>query len=117
MLEFCSQDARGHKTFKYSNQLTKLAHREQVAMWVELDDVYDFNDDLATAILSNTRRYSSILSDVVFELLPTFVQREVISKDTLDVYIEHRLMMERRLRQPNEHRDARNKFPPELMKR
>lgn len=94
-----------------------MAHREQVAMWVELDDVHNFDEELAVAISSNTRRYSNMLSDVVFDILPTFVQREVMAKDALDVYIEHRVMMERRLRQPNEHRDPRNKFPPELMKR
>lgn len=116
-MEYCIQDGQGNKNFKYANQLTKVAHREQTAMWVELDDVNDFNDELAEAILNNTRRYTTILSDIVFEVLPTFVQHEVIAKDALDVYIEHRLMMERRLRQPNEHREARNKFPPELIKR
>lgn len=116
-MEFCIQDAQGNKNFKYSNQLTKLAHREQVAMWVELDDVNDFNEDLAKAIISNTRRYSNMLADIVFEILPTFVQREIIAKDALDIYIEHRLMMDRSLRHPNEHRDPRNKFPPELMRR
>ncbi|KAJ8971894.1 hypothetical protein NQ314_000507, partial [Rhamnusium bicolor] len=55
--------------------------------------------------------------DIVFEILPSFVQRGVIAKDALDVYIEHRVMMENRIRQPNEQRDARNKFPPELMRR
>ncbi|CAG9835322.1 unnamed protein product [Diabrotica balteata] len=117
LMEYCIQDVSGSKNFKYSNQLTKLAHREQVGMWVELDDVNDFDDDLARAIQSNTRRYSTILGDIVFDLLPTFVQKDVIAKDALDVYIEHRLMMENRLRQPNEHREARNKFPPELMRR
>ncbi|XP_072389053.1 DNA replication licensing factor Mcm7 [Diabrotica undecimpunctata] len=117
LMEYCIQDVSGSKNFKYSNQLTKLAHREQVGMWIELDDVNDFDDDLARAIQSNTRRYSTILGDIVFDLLPTFVQKDVIAKDALDVYIEHRLMMENRLRQPNEHREARNKFPPELMRR
>lgn len=116
-MEFCITDLQGSKNFKYSNQLTKLAHREQVAMWVELDDVNDFDDELADAILSNTRRYCNLLSDIVFDVLPTFIRKEVIAKDALDVYIEHRLMMERRLRQPNEHRDSRNRFPPELMRR
>ncbi|XP_028155509.1 DNA replication licensing factor Mcm7 [Diabrotica virgifera virgifera] len=117
LMEYCVQDVSGVKIFKYSNQLTKLAHREQVAMWIELDDVNDFDDDLARAIQANTRRYSTILGDIVFDLLPTFVQKDVIAKDALDVYIEHRLMMENRLRQPNEHREARNKFPSELMRR
>ncbi|XP_049822824.1 DNA replication licensing factor Mcm7 [Aethina tumida] len=116
-MEFCVQDEDGTKNFKYSNQLTKLAHREQVALYVELDDVNEFDDDLADAIIQNTRRYTNIASDVVYEILPTFVQKDVVAKDALDVYIEHRLMMEQRLRQTNEQRDPRNKFPQELMRR
>lgn len=45
------------------------------------------------------------------------MENEVIHKDALDIFIEHRLMMEQRLRNPNEHRDPRNKFPAELMRR
>ncbi|CAG9863144.1 unnamed protein product [Phyllotreta striolata] len=117
LMEYCVQDTSGSKHFKYSNQLTKLAHREQVGMWIELDDVNDFDDDLAKAIQLNARRYNTLLADIVHELLPTFVQKDVTAKDALDLYIEHRLMMENRLTQPNEHREARNKFPPELMRR
>ena len=43
---------------------------------------------------------------------------QVSYKDALDVYIEHRLMMEQRNHQdPSEHRDWRNKYPSELMRR
>jgi len=45
---------------------------------------------------------------------------QVVSKDSLDVYIEHRLMMEQRLHRDNNTdvtRDPRNQFPPELMRR
>jgi len=44
---------------------------------------------------------------------------KVVSKDALDVYIEHRLMMEQRLHRDAEEvtRDPHNKFPPELMRR
>ncbi|XP_066144848.1 DNA replication licensing factor Mcm7 [Euwallacea fornicatus] len=117
LTEYCVQDTHGNKNFKYSNQLTKLAHREQTSMHVELDDLSDFNDELANDVINNTRRYILLLSDIVYELLPTFIQGEVAAKDALDVYIEHRLMMEQRTRQPNEQRDPRNHFPPELMKR
>lgn len=86
-------------------------------MYIELDDIHEQDGDLAQAIINNTRRYVNLVSDIVFDLLPTFVEREVVAKDALDVYIEHRLMMEQRLRQQNETRDARNKFPPELLRR
>lgn len=116
-MEYCIQDERGNKNFKYSNQLTKLAHRDQVSMCIELDDVSDFNDDLAIAMKTNTRRYVNLVSDIVFEMLPTFVQKDVVAKDALDVYIEHRLMMQSRIRQPHEANDARTKFPQELIRR
>jgi DNA replication licensing factor MCM7 len=82
-----------------------------------LDDVTEFNDSLAEAILENARRYTTIFSDVIAELLPTYKEREVTAKDALDVYIEHRLLMESRTRHQMEQRDPRNQFPPELMKR
>ena len=43
--------------------------------------------------------------------------RQVAARDALDVYIEHRMLMEERLRQPGESRDPRNKYPAELMRR
>lgn len=48
----------------------------------------------------------------VCELCP-----QVVAKDSLDVYIEHRLMMEQRVRDPADTRDPRNQYPPELMRR
>ena len=44
---------------------------------------------------------------------------QVIHKDSLDVYIEHRLLMEQRMRGPNapEPQDAMNQFPADLMRR
>lgn len=42
---------------------------------------------------------------------------QVVAKDSLDVYIEHRLMMEQRGRDPADTRDPRNQYPPELIRR
>lgn len=67
--------------------------------------------------MQNTRRYSNMFSEVILELLPQYKERNVVAKDSLDVYIEHRLLMESRTRNPNDPRSARNHFPPELMKR
>lgn len=85
-------------------------------MYIELDDVYDFNEDLALAIISNTRRYVNIAGDVIADLLPTFKEHDVMAKDALDVYIEHRLLMESRLHQ-NDPKKEQNKFPSELIRR
>ncbi|XP_046821339.1 DNA replication licensing factor Mcm7 [Vespa crabro] len=110
-------DKTGDKTFKYRQQLTKLAHREQIALIIELDDIQEFDDELAAAIANNTRRYINLLLELVQEILPEFKEKPVPPKDALDVYIEHRLLMEARNRHPGDQRDPRNKYAPELMRR
>lgn len=117
--EFFTDDHSGIKNFKYFHQLTKLAHREQTALNIHLDDIAEFDNELADAIIGNARRYTILASDVVFELLPKFVQHDVVAKDALDVFIEHRRMIEQRGRNPNDtnNKPAQNKFPPELMRR
>lgn len=117
MSEFCVTDDDGNKTFKYAAQLTRLAHREQVGIIIDLDDLADYNESLAEAIQQNTRRFVQFFANVIQELLPTYKERDVVAKDSLDVYIEHRMLMESRTRNQMEQRDIRNQFPPELMRR
>ena len=52
-----------------------------------------------------------------FFLMGIRVCIQIVAKDSLDVYIEHRLMMEQRGRDPADTRDPRNQYPPELMRR
>lgn len=127
-----------------------LAHREQVSLSVELDDVAEEFPELVESICENAKRYAGLFADAVHELLPEYKERDVriflsfagrffffsrvassiwprrsqmnslhqvVAKDTLDVYIEHRLMMEQRGRDPADTRDSRNQYPPELMRR
>lgn len=54
---------------------------------------------------------------LVQDILPDFKEKTVVPKDALDIYIEHRLMMEARNQHPGEQRDPRNRFAPELMRR
>ncbi|XP_064409097.1 DNA replication licensing factor MCM7 isoform X2 [Latimeria chalumnae] len=115
--EFYKDEESGKKQFKYGSQLVHLAHREQIALYVDLDDVAEEDPELVDSICENTRRYLELFSNAVHELLPEYKEREVVSKDALDVYIEHRLMMEQRTRDPNETRDPQNQYPPELMRR
>lgn len=120
LTEFYSDGDSGKgKQFKYGRQLVDIAHREQVALTIDLDDVSNHDPDLCDGIVENTRRYVGLFADVVQDLLPSYKQKEVASKDALDVYIEHRLMMEQRLHRDGDEvtRDPRNKFPPELMRR
>lgn len=116
-MEFCTTDDDGNKIFKYASQLTRLAHREQIGITIDLDDLASFNESLAEAIQLNCRRYVSFFGNVIQELLPNYKEREVVAKDSLDVYIEHRMLMQGRTRNPMEAKDAQNQFPPELMRR
>ena len=92
-----------------------------MALTIDLEDVAQFNEELAEVIQQNSRRYSKMFSDVVFELLPSYKEREIVAKDPLDVYIEHRLMMQNRSRGgptgSSDNPDPRNQIPAELIKR
>ncbi|CAL4189203.1 unnamed protein product [Meganyctiphanes norvegica] len=117
LAEFHTQPDDGKKVFKYAAQLQKLAHREQVALNIDIDDVAEFDPDMAEAMVNNSRRYINLFSEAVYEMLPEYKQRETVARDALDVYIEHRLMMESRTHQAGDTRDPRNRYPPELMRR
>ena len=56
---------------------TKLAHREQVGLTIDLDHVAEMDDELAEAITENNRRYTALFSDVVQDLLPEYKDKEV----------------------------------------
>lgn len=115
--EFYTDNEFGKKQFKYVDQLVQVAHREQVALYIDLDDIAEEDPELVDSICDNTCRYVNLFADAVQDLLPQHKEKEVVSKDALDVYIEHRLMMEQRTRDPNEVHDARNQYPAELLRR
>jgi len=48
-----------------------------VGIWIDLDDVYNQDPDLAEAIVENSRRYMNLFADVIQELLPEYREREV----------------------------------------
>lgn len=107
----------GGKAFKYSKQLRDVANRDQASVYIDLADVATVDQDLADACSSNTKRYIDLFYEAVQELLPEYKDKETTSKDTLDVYIEHRLLAEQRLYQADAPRDPKNRFPPELLRR
>lgn len=117
--EYYKDGADGGKDFVYGQQLVKLAHREQVGLWIDLDDIRDHDPELADAIVENSRRYVHLFSEIVQELLPEYREKEVVHKDALDVYIEHRLLLEQKNHPEGSEatRDPRNKYPADLMRR
>ncbi len=85
------EDENGAKKFVYAVQLARLAQREQVALTVNVEDLRSFDVDLASAVESNARRYATLLSDAVAEMLPDFRgDSQPPARDALDVYINHR---------------------------
>lgn len=54
-----------------------LAHREQVSLSVELDDVAEEDPELVESICENAKRYTSLFADAVHELLPEYKERDV----------------------------------------
>lgn len=62
--------------FAFCEQVS-LAHREQVALVVDLDDVAEEDPELVESICENTKRYIALFSDSVHELLPEYREREV----------------------------------------
>ncbi|XP_071159083.1 DNA replication licensing factor mcm7-like [Mytilus galloprovincialis] len=117
--EFYKDGDDSGKDFVYGQQLVRIAHREQVALTIDIEDVQEHDPDLALAMVENTRRYINLFADAVQEILPDYKEREVTNKDALDVYIEHRLLMEQRNHPEGQEvtRDPRNKYPAELMRR
>ena len=91
---FTTVDDQGRKKFKYAEQLTALAHREQVSLHIDLDDVAEQDEDLAEAIRENTRRYNMLAAEVIESLLPDYKERDVPARDALDVFIQHRHLLE-----------------------
>jgi len=120
LANFAVTDEEGKKTFKYAEQLTALAHREQTSLTIDLEDVAGEDEDLATAIRENTRRYNLLVAEVVEGLLPEYRTRDVPSRDALDVFIKHRQTATERAQAtvaPGVQQPPAKVFPPELMRR
>lgn len=95
--------------------LTKRHANFQVELVIDLEDVAEFDSDLAEQIVDNARRYALIFGEAVQELLPNYKEHEVEAKDALDVYISHRVLVENQ--HQNDEPARAHKYPPELMRR
>ena len=80
-----------------------------------MEDVAEFDDELAEQIVDNARRYTLLFGEVVQEMLPNYKEHDVEAKDALDVYINHRLIVENQ--HQNEEPNRTHRYPPELMRR
>ena len=85
-----------------------IANRERVSMEIDLDELSDFDEELADAVRSNVIRYQRLIASALDELIPKYRSVEhPPAKDILDTYIEHRRLNEERNHQdPNEIRNS-----------
>lgn len=84
---------------------------QQVIKYLKLNNTYELKEFNIADLFRFIPQYDYILNNSLLMSL------QVTAKDALDIYIEHRLLMEQRTRQPGDVRDASNKYPTELMKR
>ncbi|KAM3185250.1 hypothetical protein ACTXT7_006749 [Hymenolepis weldensis] len=133
--EFHRSEEDGEKYFPYLEQLSKLANRNQNVIRIALDDLWDMNEELTTAVELNTTRFQKLFSEAIDDLIPEYREGEAQIHDVLDIFIDHRIRMEQRMHtedigseptpqgqaaeQPNasDMREIRAKFPPELLRR
>ena len=116
--EFYTHDpSTGQKVFPYANLLTKIAHRQLVQLKIDLDDVKDYDENLAYNIKNNAYRYQMMVGNILDKILPEFRQRDVEFRDNLDVYIKHRILLHQQNHGENEPMDPSNCYPPELLRR
>lgn len=87
----------------------------KVEIVVDLEDIAEFDPELAEQIVDNARRYTLLFGEAIQELLPNYKEFEPEAKDALDVYISHRIMVENQNHGDDQARS--HKYPPELMRR
>lgn len=76
---FCVPDENGEKKFVYADQIRALSQRQQVPLYIQLEDVENFDNELYQEIRRNTHRYSKIAYDVVDKLIKEQLGTEPVS--------------------------------------
>lgn len=86
-MEFSTVGADNLKNYKYAKLITQLAHREKTAMYIDLDDLEEFEPEICARVVANTKRYISFFQEIVQDLIPEFKTHNVVAKDPLGKYL------------------------------
>ncbi|CAG8500110.1 2264_t:CDS:2 [Ambispora leptoticha] len=102
-------------SFKYMEQLQKIANREQDSLIIELDDVSSFinrgNNDLVGRIIRNAKHYIDLFLRASDALIPIPTKEINYTDDVLDVLITKR-------KEREQQKSAQGvSFPPSLTRR
>lgn len=107
----------GAKVFPYKDLLTKIVHREKIQAEIDIEEVEEYDADLAKSIQKNAYRYQVLIAQIFDKILPEFRERDVAYRDNLDVYIKQRILLQNQNHPDGEPRDPSNIYPPELLRR
>uniref|UniRef100_A0A1I7VQ02 DNA replication licensing factor MCM7 n=1 Tax=Loa loa TaxID=7209 RepID=A0A1I7VQ02_LOALO len=119
---FYHEKADGVKLFPYDKQIALLAEREQVGLYINMDDVNEYDPALYIAIQQNARRYHMLFGDVVDSLIQQKLgERQPPVRDALDAFIFQRVYLDRKQNEDgcgtDQVQDLRKKYPPQLLRR
>mmetsp|Transcript_2771 Transcript_2771/g.6616 ORF Transcript_2771/g.6616 Transcript_2771/m.6616 type:complete len:732 (+) Transcript_2771:76-2271(+) len=103
----------------YKAQLLAVANREASSVTISIDDVEEYDRDLATAVTSNTKRYHEMFAQAIdsMKVAPT---EDVADETPLDIFIAHRQILMQTAAQQNADNPAelsRTRYPPSLLRR
>lgn len=69
----------GTKNFVYSDQILSISRRDQVALFINLEDVHNEYPELADAIRQNTSRYHTLFCDAVDDIVHELIGDQDVS--------------------------------------
>ncbi|ETN86503.1 hypothetical protein RB195_015741 [Necator americanus] len=116
-------DESGAKVFYYREDVQRIAEREQVALYVNLDDINRFDESLAALIEGNARRFHQIFNEVIDEMVHEILgDRQPPVRDALDAFIFQRVYMDDQSKISEGYlggtiQETRKKYPPQLLRR
>uniref|UniRef100_A0A0K0DCR9 DNA replication licensing factor MCM7 n=1 Tax=Angiostrongylus cantonensis TaxID=6313 RepID=A0A0K0DCR9_ANGCA len=123
-------DETGAKIFYYREDVQRIAEREQIALYVNLDDVARYDEALGTLIEGNAKRrmknffrFHHIFNEVVDEMVREVLgDRQPPIRDALDAFIFQRVRMDDQSRISEGYlsgtaEEVRKKYPPQLLRR
>ncbi|KAK0211085.1 MCM2/3/5 family-domain-containing protein [Desarmillaria ectypa] len=91
-IDIDDQDASTSETrdLKYINQLQRIANRDQQMLVIDLEDLHTYDPELVQRIRGNTRRYVSLFSEVVDQIMPLPTKDISDHDEVIDVILHQR---------------------------
>jgi hypothetical protein len=76
---YTEDESNGLKTFKYWDQIRRLAERKQLQLYVEQDDLNVHDPELSEWVDGNTIRYRQLFNEVMQKLVQEVLGDEQVS--------------------------------------